>query len=172
MTWLLQHRLMKGRSTTIDLLARSSLNSRTIFERLDYSIADIEDAVGAPIALSSNKVDVLMGRMRNCSLSLHGIEGAFYGAGAKTVIPAKVGGKFSIRCVHYSGSTIFSEYLSLVPPQTPENIAPLVRSYLEAEFAKLGTKNKMVLEELHGGKPWIADVNHWNFEAAKEATRV
>ena len=38
-----------------------------------------------------------MGRMRQPSLSLHGIEGAFHGVGGKTVIPAKVGGKFSIR---------------------------------------------------------------------------
>jgi len=38
-----------------------------------------------------------MGRMRQPSLSIHGIEGAFYGSGAKTVIPAKVTGKFSIR---------------------------------------------------------------------------
>ena len=37
-----------------------------------------------------------MARMREPSLSLHGIEG---GAGAKTVIPAKVVGKFSIRYV-------------------------------------------------------------------------
>jgi Cys-Gly metallodipeptidase DUG1 len=58
--------------------------------------------VGAPIALSDDKVTVLMGRMREPSLSLHGIEGAFYGAGAKTVIPAKVSGKFSIRLVLYS----------------------------------------------------------------------
>ena len=35
--------------------------------------------------------------MRQPSLSIHGIEGAFYGSGAKTVIPAKVTGKFSIR---------------------------------------------------------------------------
>jgi len=35
--------------------------------------------------------------MRHPSLSIHGIEGAFYGSGAKTVIPAKVTGKFSIR---------------------------------------------------------------------------
>ena len=39
-----------------------------------------------------------MGRMRSPSLSIHGIEGAFSGAGGKTVIPAKVSGKFSIRC--------------------------------------------------------------------------
>ncbi len=40
-----------------------------------------------------------MARMRNPSLSLHGIEGAFSGVGAKTVIPATVGGKFSLRYV-------------------------------------------------------------------------
>lgn len=70
---------------------------RKLYDKLDYSIADIEEAVGAPIALSSDKSAVLMGRMRYPSLSLHGIEGAFYGAGAKTVIPASVSGKFSIR---------------------------------------------------------------------------
>ena len=42
---------------------------------------------------------MIMGRMRMPSLSLHGIEGAFYGPGAKTVIPASVAGKFSIRFV-------------------------------------------------------------------------
>jgi Cys-Gly metallodipeptidase DUG1 len=79
-----------------------------IYEKLDYSIADIEQSAGAAIALSANKVDVLMGRMRHPSLSLHGIEGAFSGVGAKTVIPAKVAGKFSIRwvvlCISYSFS--------------------------------------------------------------------
>jgi Cys-Gly metallodipeptidase DUG1 len=72
---------------------------RAIYNSLDYSIADIEEAVGAAIALSSDKATVLMGRMRYPSLSLHGIEGAFHGVGGKTVIPSKVGGKFSIRCI-------------------------------------------------------------------------
>lgn len=76
-----------------------TMTYRKTYETLDYSIRDIEEAVGAPIALSSDKVEVLMGRMRNPSLSLHGIEGAFSGVGAKTVIPAKVSGKFSIRLV-------------------------------------------------------------------------
>lgn len=40
-----------------------------------------------------------MNRWRYPSLSLHGIEGAFFEAGAKTVIPRKVIGKFSIRIV-------------------------------------------------------------------------
>ena len=95
--------------------------------------------------------------MRSPSLSLHGIEGAFYGAGAKTVIPAKVAGKFSIR---------------LVPPQTPDNVDPLVIKYLQDEFAKLGSKNTIVIENLHGGKPWVEDYKHWSYEAAHRATEV
>jgi len=94
--------------------------------------------------------------MRYPSLSIHGIEGAFYSAGAKTVIPAKVSGKFSIR---------------LVPPQTPELVDPLVIEHLEKHFKTLGSKNTLTIENLHGGKPWLADHTHWNFEAAKKATK-
>ena len=61
---------------------------------------------------------------------------------------------------------------SLVPPQTPENINPLVVSYLEAEFAKLNSKNTLDIECLHGGKPWVENIDHWNYEAAKKATEV
>ena len=60
----------------------------------------------------------------------------------------------------------------LVPPQTPEIVEDLVVKYLEAEFAKLGSKNKLAFELSHGGRPWVTDVNHWNFEAAKRATKV
>ena len=70
-----------------------------MYDRLDYTIADVEASAGARVALSDDKVQVLMGRMRQPSLSIHGIEGAFYASGAKTVIPAKVTGKFSIRWV-------------------------------------------------------------------------
>ncbi|KAI6126896.1 hypothetical protein F5141DRAFT_1186199 [Pisolithus sp. B1] len=109
-----------------------------LYKKMDYTTADVEEAAGGPIAMSEDKVTALMARMRSPSLSLHGIEGAFSAAGCKTVIPSKVGGKFSIR---------------LVPPQTPEKIIPLVNAYLESEFRQ----------------PWVADVKHWNFEAAKRA---
>ena len=48
--------------------------------------------------------------------------------GAKTVIPAKVIGKFSIR---------------LVPDQKPEVISALVTQHLETQMAKRGSPNKM-----------------------------
>ncbi|EJF55956.1 CNDP dipeptidase [Dichomitus squalens] len=139
-----------------DLVSAADEEERAIYEKLDYSVEDVNDAVGAPITLSDDKVTVIMGRMRMPSLSLHGIEGAFYGPGAKTVIPASVSGKFSIR---------------IVPPQTPELIEPLVIQYVEQEFAKLNSKNKLKIENLHDGRPWVADYKHWNYEAARRATQ-
>jgi nonspecific dipeptidase len=74
--------------------------------------------------LHDNKKDLLMHRWRYPSLSLHGIEGAFAGVGAKTVIPAKVIGKFSLR---------------LVPDQDPKQIETVVKAHLNKEFAKVRT---------------------------------
>ncbi|CCM05748.1 uncharacterized protein FIBRA_07980 [Fibroporia radiculosa] len=134
-----------------DMVSAASAEEKSIYDALDYDIKDVEEAAGARIAISSDKATVLMGRMRSPSLSLHGIEGAFYGAGAKTVIPASVSGKFSIR-------------------RTPEKVEPLVISYVQSEFAKLNSKNKLNIENLHGGKPWVSDYKHWNYEAAIKAT--
>ena len=86
-------------TSCIQIELRLTCHYSAIYERLDYSVKDVEDAVGAPITISEDKATVIMGRMRMPSLSLHGIEGAFYGPGAKTVIPASVSGKFSIRYV-------------------------------------------------------------------------
>ena len=44
--------------------------------------------------------------------------------------------------------------------------------YLQQEFAKLESKNKLKVEMLGGGMPWMADYKHWNYEAAKRATEV
>jgi len=95
-----------------------------------------------------------MHRWRFPSLSLHGIEGAFSGVGAKTVIPGKVIGKFSIR---------------LVPDQDPEEIKELVTKYINQEFSKLGSKNAIKVESLHGAKAWLSDPNHPNYLAGKKA---
>lgn len=58
-----------------------------------------------------------------------------------------------------------------MPPQTPDKVAPLAVQYLEAEFAKLNSKNKLRVYLEHGGKPWVADIKHWNYEAAIRATQ-
>lgn len=63
-----------------------------------------------------------------------GIEGAFSGSGAKTVIPAKVIGKFSIR---------------LVPDMEPEKVDKLVIDHLNKLWKERGSpaKFKYVLFE-------------------------
>ena len=75
--------------------------------------------------LHNDKKSLLMARWRFPTLSLHGIEGAFSGGGAKTVIPATVIGKFSLR---------------LVPDQKPDQIEKAVRTHIEKEFAKVCLK--------------------------------
>jgi nonspecific dipeptidase len=61
-------------------------------------------------------------------LELLGIEGAFSDHGAKTVIPRKVIGKFSLR---------------LVPDQQPDEIEKLVKQHLENVFKVRGSPNKL-----------------------------
>ena len=56
------------------------------------------------------------------------MQGAFDGTGAKTVIPRKVIGKFSIR---------------LVPDQDPVEIERLVVKYLDEKFKERKSPNKM-----------------------------
>jgi nonspecific dipeptidase len=97
-----------------------------------------------------------MSRWRDPSLSIHGIQGAFSDPGAKTVIPRKVIGKFSIR---------------IVPNQTPDEIGKLVIDYLNEKWKARNSGNKMKVTMDHGGKPWMADPNHPNYVAAAEATK-
>ena len=67
---------------------------------------------------------IFKARWRYPTLSLHGIEGAFSGKGAKTVIPAKVIGKFSMR---------------LVPDQDSKQIEKVVKEHLDLEFKKVSS---------------------------------
>lgn len=69
----------------------------------------------------------------------------------------------------YCNCTLFD---SLVDPQTPDIIKPLVRDFLNAEFAKLNSKNTMDVSFEGGGLPWVGDKDHWNFRAADAATQV
>jgi len=92
-----------------------------LYETIDFDVQQFtEEQKVNP--LQTDKMALLMARWRYPTLSLHGIEGAFAGKGAKTVIPAKVIGKFSMR---------------LVPDQDPKEIEKLVVAHVEKEFAKV-----------------------------------
>lgn len=138
-----------------DLVAPVTDEERQKFEAIHFGVEDIHAAVGGDQTLTSDKVTTLMGRMRNPSLSLHGIEGAFSATGSKTVIPCSVKGKFSIR---------------LVPNLTIKSVTELVVKYVDEEFKKLGSKNRCECVLGHGGEPWLADPNHYSYRAAHKAT--
>ncbi|KAI0768250.1 hypothetical protein BD413DRAFT_614581 [Trametes elegans] len=127
-----------------------------LYKALDYTIADLDESTGAHIGLSDDVVELLMGRMRWPSLSLHGIEGAYAGQGIKTIIPASVSGKFSIRTV---------------TEQTPDAVAQLVHDYVVAEFAKIDTRNTLDFQTLDKADAWVENYQHWNYQAAIAATK-
>ncbi|XP_002730975.2 cytosolic non-specific dipeptidase-like, partial [Saccoglossus kowalevskii] len=93
---------------------------------------------------------------KHTSLSIHGIEGAFDGTGAKTVIPRKVIGKFSIR---------------LVPDQKPDEIEKHVTEYLKKVHAERETPTKINVSMGHGGKPWVSDFDHPHYLAGRKAMK-
>ncbi|KAF4524561.1 hypothetical protein B566_EDAN017446 [Ephemera danica] len=128
-----------------------------IYKNIDFDVSDYRADLGCKRLLhNEDKVQILMHRWRFPSLSLHGIQGAFSEPGAKTVIPAKLIGKFSVR---------------IVPNQTPEKIEKLVNAHLENMWSKRGSCNSMKVSMGHGGRPWTADPKHENYMAGRKATK-
>ncbi|XP_002059904.3 cytosolic non-specific dipeptidase [Drosophila virilis] len=132
-------------------------NEEEIYKNIDFEVAEYKKDVGVEhLPHNGNKTRLLQARWRYPSLSIHGIEGAFYEPGAKTVIPKKVIGKFSIR---------------LVPDQDPKHIEECVVKYINDKWAERGSPNKLKVVMLSAGKPWTEDPNHPHYEAAKRAIK-
>ncbi|KAH8340118.1 hypothetical protein KR067_009860, partial [Drosophila pandora] len=132
-------------------------NEQSIYENIDFEVAEYKKDIGVDkLPHNGDKIRLLQARWRYPSLSVHGIEGAFYEPGAKTVIPKKVIGKFSIR---------------LVPDQDPNHIEECVVKYLNDKWTERGSPNNMKVVMLSAGKPWTEDPNHPHYEAAKKAIK-
>nr|XP_039268771.1 cytosolic non-specific dipeptidase-like [Styela clava] len=129
---------------------------RRLYETIDFDPDVYRRDIGTEKLRFTNKEDILMKRWRYPSLSLHGIEGAFDGAGAKTVIPRKVIGKFSVR---------------IVPNQTQEQVEKDVIKHLKQVFAERNSSNKLNAYMIHGGKHWLADVDHPQYIAGRKAVK-
>ncbi|XP_072118745.1 cytosolic non-specific dipeptidase isoform X2 [Mobula birostris] len=129
---------------------------KKLYDKIDFDIEEYCKDIGASQLLQSTKEQVLMHRWRYPSLSLHGIEGAFAGSGAKTVIPRKVTGKFSIR---------------LVPNMDPEVVGKQVVDYIQKLFAERGSPNTMKVYMGHGAKAWLSDYNHPHYRAGRNAIK-
>ena len=142
----------------MDHVAPLAPEEGALYETIDFNVEAFaqENRITSGKLLKNDKKGVLLGRWKYPTLSLHGIEGAFSGAGAKTVIPAKVIGKFSLR---------------LVPDQDPNQIKDCVERHVQREFAKLKSPNTYHLTMEHGSKAWMSSPTHPNFQAAAAAIR-
>lgn len=140
----------------MDLVAPVTEEEKSLYGNISYTMENLHESLGSETGIHPNKERTLMARWRYPSLSIHGIEGAYSAPGAKTVIPAKVIGKFSIRTV---------------PNMESEDVNKLVFDHIKAEFAKLNSKNKLDVWLQHDGKWWVASPKHWNFSAASKAVQ-
>jgi len=143
----------------MDTVAPLTEQEKAKYENIDFDPEEYRKDIGTPGDLThgKDKIATLMARWRYPSLSLHGIQGAFADAGAKTVIPRKVVGKFSIR---------------IVPNQTPEIVEKVVVDYCNKVWKTRMSTNKMTASLFHGGRCWLSDPDHPNYLAGSKATKM
>ncbi len=125
-----------------------------LYDDIEFDLDAYKKHYGIEQLPSTDSKELLMNMWRYPSLSLHGIEGAFSGPRAKTVIPSKVIGKVSMR---------------LVPDQDPEEIAELFEKYIRKEFEKLESGNKLNFQKIVVGDWWYGDPNNDLFRAGIRA---
>lgn len=139
-----------------DSVAPVSNEESVSYSPIDFSMESYRKDIGHNRLVHDNKKDLLMHRWRFPSLSLHGIQGAFDGAGSKTVIPRKVIGKFSVR---------------LVPDMEPSVVEKLVTDYLTELHKTRQSPNTVSVKMGHGGRPWVSDFNHPHYVAGRKAVK-
>ncbi|XP_067393612.1 beta-Ala-His dipeptidase isoform X2 [Emydura macquarii macquarii] len=139
-----------------DDVASITEEEKKLYESIEFDLEEHKNNSGVKKYLYDTKEGILMHLWRYPSLSVHGIEGAFHEQGIKTVIPARVIGKFSIRQVPHMN-------VSIVEHQ--------VIQYLEDVFSKRNSPNKLKVSMPIGAMPWVADVNNPLYMAAKKAIK-
>ena len=133
-----------------EMVAPITSDEKKLYGDISYTMDNLYESLGSKTGMHASKEETLMARWRYPSLSVHGIEGAYSAPGGKTVIPAKVIGKFSIRTV-------------------PNMISDRVDAAVFA-FKNLGSKNTLdVFLQNAAGPWWVASPHHWNFTAAARA---
>lgn len=126
-------------------------SERAAWRKLPFDEPAFAASVGVNALPGEDGFSVLERLWSRPTLDVNGIWGGFQGQGAKTVLPNKAGAKVSMR---------------LVPDQEPEEIAGLVKSYLESICPPGVTCD---VKFLHGGKPVVVDVSSEAVQAGLRA---
>ncbi|XP_074195934.1 beta-Ala-His dipeptidase isoform X1 [Rhinolophus sinicus] len=139
-----------------DHVAPLTAEEKKMYEAVDLDLEEYRNSSQVKTFLFDTKEEILMHLWRYPSLSIHGIEGAFDEPGAKTVIPGRVTGKFSIR---------------LVPHMNTSVVEKQVERHLQYIFSKRNSSNQMSVSMALGLLPWTANITDNQFLAAKKAIK-
>ncbi|XP_062056300.1 beta-Ala-His dipeptidase [Lepus europaeus] len=139
-----------------DSVAPLTDDEKDMYKAVDLDLEEYRNSSQVEKFLFETKEEILMHLWRYPSLSIHGIEGAFDEPGAKTVIPGRVVGKFSIR---------------LVPHMNVSVVEKQVKRHLEDVFSKRNSSNHMTVSMVVGLQPWLANTDDNQYLAAKRAIR-
>ncbi|XP_019400554.1 PREDICTED: beta-Ala-His dipeptidase isoform X4 [Crocodylus porosus] len=137
-----------------DDVATLTEEEKKLYESIEFDLEEHKTNAGVKKFLYDTKEEILLHLWHYPCVSIHGIEGAFYEPGIKTVIPAKVIGKFSIR---------------QVPHMALATVEKQVTQYLEEVFSKRNSPNKLKVSMPMGAMPWVADINSPMYVAARTA---
>ena len=133
-----------------DVLAWAK-ETREAIKALPFDLSDFEEEVGAPGLNGEEGYSLLERLWIRPTCDVNGLLCGYTGEGAKTVLPAKAMAKVSFR---------------LVPNQNPDRVAELLRAHVAAIAPP---EVKVTIQELHGGRPWKAELEGAFFEAAVSA---
>ncbi|VDM58826.1 unnamed protein product [Angiostrongylus costaricensis] len=140
-----------------DDLAPMTNEESALYDKIDFNVQEFCESIGAKKLPTEDKKTLLVRRWREPCLSIHGIEGAFSGAGEKTVIPSRVVGKFSIR---------------IVPNMEPGKVNEMVLDFLNEVWKTRGSPNTFRPQVGHHALPWVADTSNENFNAGARAMKL
>ncbi|KAJ9588321.1 hypothetical protein L9F63_018319 [Diploptera punctata] len=128
-----------------------------VYKSVTLDVEEMRREVGAnKLAHKEDKVRLLMHRWRFPSISYHGIEGAYSGPGGKSIIPAKVVGKFSVRLVQHM--------------QT-ERATMKITEHLEKAFKLRKSPNRLDIQVLTSTSPWSENPMTPHYTAARKAIK-
>ncbi len=138
-----------------DRVVEMTPQERAEFNKISYTDSEILNETGVPSLWAGEKGYTPLERLGiRPSLSLHGISGGFTAPGMKTVIPARVSAKVSIR---------------LVPDQDPREISRLFINHIQSIAPDTVTVSVKVLSEAY---PALVNTSSPFLEKSKQAYHI
>jgi len=126
-------------------------DTRAAIQSLPFDEGEFSGEVGSPGLDGESGFSILERLWIRPTCDVNGLLCGYTGEGAKTVLPARAMAKVSFR---------------LVPNQTPGRVGELLEAHLQRVAPP---EVEVSVVELHGGRPWKAELEGAFFDAARRA---